>query len=110
MAEQAVSAPMAEQEKASILFVSGCAYNMGKFFPQFDHIILLSAPAHVIVERLGARTNNSYGKHPDEVARVLDLVQTVEPFLRRAAQHEIDTSVPLNDVVETVLRLVQPQK
>jgi dephospho-CoA kinase len=96
-------------EDADVLFLSGCAQNMGKFLPQFDHVVLLSAPAAVIVERLGTRTNNPYGKHPDEVARVLGLLETVEPLLRRVAGHEIDTSVCLDDVVASVLRLVQSQ-
>lgn len=94
-------------EDADVLFLSGCAQNMGQFLPQFDHVILLSAPTQVIVARLGTRTNNSYGKDPDEVARVLDLVETVEPLLRRVAGYEIDTSVCLDDVVATVLRLAQ---
>jgi shikimate kinase len=94
-------------EDTGILFLSGCAMNMGKFCPQFDHIVLLSAPAAVIVERLATRTNNPYGKHPDEVARVLGLVQTIEPLLRKAAGHEVETSAPLDEVVATVLRLVQ---
>lgn len=95
-------------EDADILFLSGCAVNMGKFYPQFDHIILLSAPAAVIVERLASRTNNPYGKHPDEAARVLSLIETVEPLLRNGAEYEVDTSAPLDQVVATVLRLVQP--
>src|SRR4051794_31883492 len=36
---------------AELLFVSGCAPNMGKFLPHFTHVILLSAPAELIVER-----------------------------------------------------------
>jgi shikimate kinase len=94
-------------EDAGVLFVSGCAANMRKFLPQFDHIVLLSAPADVLVERLTTRTNNAYGKDPDEVARTLELVETVEPLLRRAAGHEIDTSAPLADVVAALLRLAQ---
>lgn len=97
-------------EDADVLFLSGCAMNMGKFLPQFDHVVLLSAPADVIVERLGTRTNNPYGKHPGEVARVLDSLETVEPVLRNAAGHEIDTSACLDDVVATLLRLVQSQE
>src|SRR4051812_22480083 len=89
-------------EDADVLFLSGCAANMGQFLPQFDQVVLLSAPADVIVERLGSRTNNRYGKHPDEVARVLGLRETVEPLLRRIAGHEIDTSVGLGDVVASV--------
>lgn len=94
-------------EDADLLFLSGCAANMGKFLPQFDHVFLLSAPAAIIVERLRTRTNNAYGKQPDEIARVLDLVEEVEPLLRRIAGYEIDTSASLEDVVTTLLRLVQ---
>ncbi|HYA98623.1 MAG TPA: AAA family ATPase [Ktedonobacteraceae bacterium] len=97
-------------EDTNMLFLSGCAENMRKFLPQFDHVVLLSAPSNVIVERLRTRTNNPYGKHPHEIARVLDLVETLEPRLRCAAEHEIDTNTSLEDAVETLLRLVQPQK
>jgi shikimate kinase len=79
---------------------------IGKFYPRFDHIILLSAPADVIVERLTTRTNNPYGSRPEDIARTLELLQTVEPLLRRGAGHEIDTSVPLDQVVTQVLQLV----
>ena len=91
---------------ADVLFLGGCAPNQGKFYPQFDHIILLTAPAPVIVERLAARTTNPYGKRPAEVARVLGLIQTIEPLLRRGAGHVVDTSDPLDQVVTQVLRLV----
>jgi dephospho-CoA kinase len=93
-------------EDADVLFLAGCAPNQGKFYPRLDHIILLTAPAHVIVERLATRTNNPYGKRPEEVARTLNLQQTIEPLLRRGAGHVVDTSVPLDQVVETVLRIV----
>jgi shikimate kinase len=89
-----------------VLFLAGCAPNQGKFYPRFDHIILLSAPADVIVERLTTRTNNPYGSRPEDIARTLELLQTVEPLLRRGAGHEIDTSVPLDQVVTEVLQLV----
>ncbi|HEY1390862.1 MAG TPA: AAA family ATPase [Ktedonobacterales bacterium] len=94
-------------EDADVLFVSGCAANMRAFLPQFDHVVLLSAPADVLVERLRTRTNNSYGKDPEEVTRALELLETVEPLLRRAADHEIDTSAPLADVVAELLRLAR---
>ena len=93
-------------EDAEVLFLSGCAANMGKFMPQFDHVVLLSAPAEVIVQRLATRTTNAYGKRPEEVARVLDLIETVEPLLRSVAGYEIDTSAELEEVVATVLQLV----
>lgn len=77
-----------------------------RFHAQFDHIILLSAPLETLVERLATRTSNSFGKAPEDLSRVIDDVQTVEPLLRRVADHEVRTTVPLNEVVTTVLRLV----
>jgi shikimate kinase len=94
-------------DDAEVLFLSGCSPNQGKFYRQFDHIVLLTAPPAVLVARLATRTTNPYGKHPDEVARVLALQQTVEPLLRRGAGVAVDTSAPLDQVVATVLRLVQ---
>jgi shikimate kinase len=96
-------------EDGEILFVSGCAENQVKFYPKFDHIILLSAPGEVLVERLMTRTNNPYGKRPDERADVLRYIETVEPLLRRSAGHEIDVSAPLDHVLATVLRLAEAE-
>jgi dephospho-CoA kinase len=96
-------------EDAEVLFLAGTSPNQGKFHPLFDHIILLSAPASVIAERLAARTNNPYGTTPRTLARVLDHLKTVEPRLRNAADHEIDTSAPLEKVVKRVLNIVQLQ-
>lgn len=92
-------------EDADLLFVSGCAANMGKFLPQFGHVVLLSAPAEVIVERLTTRTTNTYGKRPEEVARTLELMEAIEPRLRRVAGHVIDASAPLDEVVADILRI-----
>jgi shikimate kinase len=93
-------------EDADVLFLGGCAPNQGRFAPWFDHIILLTAPADVIVARLTTRRNNPYGSRPEDVARTLALMETIEPLLRRGADHEVDANVPLEQVVATVLQLV----
>jgi shikimate kinase len=94
-------------EDSEVLFVSGCTTNQVKFYSQFDHVVLLTTPAWLIAERLRTRTNNPYGKQPDELARVLRQQQTVEPLLRKASSLEVDTRAPLNQVIETILRLVR---
>jgi shikimate kinase len=96
-------------DDAEVLFLSGCAPNMKKFLPQFDKVILLSAPAKIIVERLAKRTNNPYGKQPEEVARVLSLREIVEPLLRSIASYEIDTTISLDEVVATILHFAQTE-
>lgn len=98
------------QDAGDALFVGGCATNQVRFYPQFDAIVLLSAPAAVLIERLTTRTNNPYGKRPDELAEVLGYLETVEPLLRRRATHEIDTSAPFEDVLAAVLRLVPDEE
>jgi shikimate kinase len=94
-------------EGGDALFVSGTVENQREFYPRFDHVVLLSAPIDVILERLATRTNNPYGKRPGELADVLRYIETVEPLLRRGAGHEIDTSAPLEDVVMAVLELIE---
>jgi dephospho-CoA kinase len=99
-------ADLLSTEDADVLFLSGTASNQGKFYGQFDHIVLLTAPASVMTERLVRRTDNRYGKDPKELVRALALKETVEPLIRRGADLEIDTSVPVDDVVERILGLI----
>jgi shikimate kinase len=94
-----------DTEDAGLLFVAGCEENQVRFHSRFDLIILLSAPAEVMVERLASRTTNPFGKAPGDLERVLDDLRAVEPALRKAADHEIHTTMPLGDVVTKVLRL-----
>jgi dephospho-CoA kinase len=91
-------------EDSDALFVSGCASNMGLFRSTFDHMILLTAPREVIVDRLAKRPIG-YGKLPGEVARVLSLIDIVEPHLRADADHVIETDYPLPAVVDCVLAI-----
>lgn len=81
------------------LFVAGCKTNQGRFYSQFDHIALLSAPADVMLARIAARAGNPYGKDPGERALILAHLADVEPLLRATATIEIDTTAPLSEVV-----------
>ena len=95
-----------DTEDADVLFVAGCEENQVGFHPRFDHIILLSAPIETVLERLDERTTNPFGKSADERQRVLDDTATVEPLLRGVADHEVVTTAPLDEIVTTILRLV----
>jgi shikimate kinase len=88
-----------------VVFVSGCAANQVNFYPEFSRIVLLSAPAETLMQRLAARTSNRYGQRPDELAEVMHHLETIEPLLRRRATHEIVTTMPLDRVVDAVLSI-----
>jgi dephospho-CoA kinase len=97
-----------EQEMADLLtgdhpgslFVAGCRSNQGQFYPLFDHVVLLSAPAEVLLARVAARTDNPYGKSPAQRAEILDNLAQVEPLLRATATAEIDASAPVDEIVQ----------
>lgn len=99
-------AQLLDTDDADILFVSGASANQSKFYGRFDHVVLLSAPVAVLRERLLSRTNNPYGKRPDQLTRALGLKETVEPLLRRAATIEVDTTAPLGEVVDRIIAVV----
>ncbi|MGD9959278.1 AAA family ATPase [Nocardioides sp.] len=88
------------------LVVSGTVHNQGLFYDRFEHVVLLSAPIDVLLERVAGRTNNPYGGTAEEQAEISHYTLTVEPLLRRGATRELDARrLPgeLADVVEGLL-------
>lgn len=88
------------------LVVSGCAEEQARFYPAFRHIILLSAPRHVMIERIRGRDAHAFGHDAGEMERILDDLDQVEPLLRKRCTHEIRTTVPVSAVVDEVLERV----
>lgn len=87
------------------LFVAGCKSNQGKFYPQFDAVVLLSAPSEVILKRIETRDTNHYGKNPLERQKILEDLEVVEPLLRATATAEIDASKPLSEVADELVEI-----
>ena len=81
------------------LFVQGCVRNQSKFYDRFNAVVLLSAPADLILDRIARRTTNNYGKTSVERAMILDDLARVEPLLREGCTHGLDASRPLADIV-----------
>ena len=81
--------------------------NQGRFYSRFDAIVLLSAPTEVLLERVATRTTNDYGKSGEERDVILNHVAEVEPLLRATRTHEIDTSRPLDSVVEQLIAIAR---
>jgi hypothetical protein len=87
------------------LFVQGCVRNQVKFYDRFDAVVLLSAPAEVIIDRIESRTSNDWGKKPAERELILHQLATVEPLLRAGRTHELDAAQPLAEVVAALIAI-----
>jgi gluconate kinase len=94
-------------EDERTLYVSGCVSNQGKFYDRFDAVVLLSAPADVILDRIANRKTNEYGKRPGERELIVSQLAWVEPRLRAACTHEIDAGKPLDEVVAALIAIGQ---
>ena len=92
-------------EDAPTLYVSGTVSNQGRFYDGFDAVVLLSAPADVLLDRLSSRTTNDYGKPLEERELILTHLRDVEPLLRATCTHEIDATQPLSEVVERLVTI-----
>jgi dephospho-CoA kinase len=87
------------------LFVSGCVANQGTFYPRFDAVVLLSAPAEVILERVATRGTNRFGRAERERAAILRDLEEIEPLLRVGATAELDTRASLEEVANALERI-----
>jgi shikimate kinase len=87
-----------------VLFFAGCSEEQIDL--PFDYRVLLTAPAPVLMDRLDARTSNSYGRDPHERAQVLADIAEVEPLLRRSADLVLTTTVPQAELAEVLLERI----
>jgi shikimate kinase len=93
------------RDRGATLFISGTVSNQGRFYSRFDAVVLLSAPVEVLLDRIESRTNNRYGKSPDDRALILRHVAEVEPLLRATCTHEIDAAQPIGEVVAQLVEI-----
>jgi dephospho-CoA kinase len=102
--EERIAALLAE-DLAGVLYVSGAVSNQGRFYARFDAVVLLSAPAEVIMSRVLSRTTNSYGRTAHEREQILRDLAEAEPRMRATCTHEIDATQPIGDVVTQLIEI-----
>ena len=85
-----------------MLFVCGSGRNRDRFLPYFTKIFNLRIDDDTMRRRLQERTNNEYGKQPEEAELMLRLNRSDE---KPAGAIDVDATQPLNEVVDELLRL-----
>ena len=98
-------AAVLDSDDGRSLFVAGAARNQSKFYDRFDAVVLLSAPAEVILDRVARRTTNDYGKNSLERGMILADLAEVEPLLRAGCTYELDATRPLDEVVADLITI-----
>jgi hypothetical protein len=93
------------RERDGPLFVSGTVSNQGRFYPDFDAVVLLSAPLEVLLGRIDNRTTNDFGKTPGERERIIDDFAAFEHRLRATCTHELDATQPIESIVAELIRI-----
>jgi len=100
-------AELLTRDEGATLYVSGTVSNQGRFYPRFDAVVLLSAPADVLLRRIATRATNDYGKSSDERDLILNQLVEVEPLLRATCTHELDARQPLDAIVDQLVAIGQ---
>jgi dephospho-CoA kinase len=93
------------RDSGPTLYVSGTVSNQGRFYPRFDAVVLLSAPAEILLGRIATRGTNDYGKSREDRDLILRHLAEVEPLLRATCTHEVDAAQPLDVVVEQLVTI-----
>lgn len=93
--------------RESDVVVAGTVDNQGDFYNCFDHVVLLSAPLDILIERVSSRTTNPYGRTTAEQAEIAHYVQTIEPLLRKTATIKLDGQASINELAGAVEGLIE---
>jgi RNase adaptor protein for sRNA GlmZ degradation len=88
------------------IVISGTVENQVRFYDLLEHVVLLSAPLEVLLQRVTERTNNPYGKTRAQRDEIAGYVQTVEPLLRRRATVELDGRLPVAELADAIQHLI----
>lgn len=84
-------------------YFCGGSRNFARFIDLFDEVFVLEVDRETLLERLAARPADEWGAEPEETALVLRLHATREDIPANGVP--IDSTRPLADVVDEILRL-----
>jgi len=94
--------------RAEKVFIGASVSNLHDFCHLFESIFVLSLDEATLKDRLSSRDkDDDYGKHPDDLARIFQVMETEK---RRLVAHDhailLDASQPLGRLVDELLARV----
>ena len=91
-----------ERSEPDVLFVCGSSRNRDRFLPYFTKVFNLRIDDDTMRRRLHERTNNDFGRQPEELELMLMLNRSDE---KPAGAIDVDATQPLDQMVDELLRL-----
>lgn len=87
------------------VFICGGAMNQSDFLDLFTKRFMLCIDSDTMRQRLLTRTNNRFGKDPEDLAEQLELNTRVVEDANRVGSIIIDATRPINEVADDIVRM-----
>jgi len=94
---------LAKRATNKTIFLCGSTSNADEMFDLFGRVIYLTVDENTLRKRLTGRTNNDFGKVPDELSNILGWHDWLEEKYRNHGATMVDASRPLQDVIEDIV-------
>jgi len=87
--------------------VVGHTANQKDYLSLFDKIFVLSCRPETITQRIQNRTDNDFGKHPEDLARILNWNKEFTGWMLELGAEVLDGEKPLNEIVKHLISLLK---
>jgi len=81
----------------------GHASNQAEYLTFFDKIFVLRCSPETVVNRINSRTDNDFGKHPDDLARIMNWQKPFEAEMISKGAEILDAERPLDEILSEVV-------
>lgn len=86
-----------------LIFLCGSTSNADEMLDLFDRVYYLSIDENTLKDRLRSRTDNDFGKAPDELNNILSWHKSLEERFKDHGAYLLDAAQPLTKVVDEIL-------
>jgi thymidylate kinase len=83
--------------------------NKPEFLHHFTKVFTLHLDDETLKHRLATRTNNEYGKKPEELVFQLKMNQLAEQHSKDAGTVLVDATKPINNVISEILNEINKE-
>ncbi|HXH26272.1 MAG TPA: AAA family ATPase [Candidatus Acidoferrum sp.] len=98
---------LAQSAQGQEVFLCGIASNNEALRHYFDKVFCLTLDADTLTDRILTRTNNEFGKAPDELKNILSWHQSFEARNKASGSIMIDASQPVGKIVDYIVKTIK---